>query len=240
MKKLRLRPGAIGVVATLCLAGAHGPLTAEPNRDDTITIGDGDLTYVHFRDDKHTSMSGKLSDIERARRHKQPNEQVLWFRDQGREYVIRDPATLKEAEAVWRPVNEIGAAQGKLGHQLGELGRKLGQLGSQQGLLGTRQGTLATREATLSLRESNSSLSDAQRTELARQRAALQQQARELDKQMRGLEKQTKELETRMEPLSREMEVLGKKMEAAAPRAQGELRGLFQRSIASGIAKQVK
>jgi bla regulator protein BlaR1 len=247
MMNLRLRPVGIGVLAVLGLAGTLSPVAAEPtcnddddDDDEVVSSGEADLNYIYFRDDNTTSMSGKVSDIERARRHKQPNERIVWFRNGGQEYVIRDPATLKEIDTIWRPVNEIGDVQGKLGKQVGELGRRMGELGSQQGLLGTRQGTLATREATLAMRESSDSLSDAQRAKLARQRAELQQQARGLEKQMRALEKPMRELETRMEPLTREMEVLGKKMEVAAHKATGELRAVFRRTIASGIAKQVK
>jgi bla regulator protein blaR1 len=240
MMNLRHLPVEIGLLAVLCLTGPSRAADACDDDDKTIVGGDADLNYVYFRDDKRTSMSGKVSDIERAKRHKQPGERVLWFRDGSHEYVVRDAATFKEVEAIWRLVDEIGDAQGKLGNQMGELGRKMGDLGSQQGLLGTRQGTLATREATLSLRESNSSLNDAKRADLARQRAALQQQMRELERQMRELEKPMRELEARMEPLSREMEALGKKMDVAASKAKGEMRALLRRAIASGVAKQVK
>jgi len=242
MMNLRLRVVEVGLITALGLSGPIGSAAADPDCDDdgVVVNGDSDLTYVHFLDDKTTSMSGKLSDIDRARRFKQPNERIMWFRDGGREYVIRDPATLKEIEVIWRPVKEIGDAQGKLGKQMGELGRKMGELGSQQGLLGTRQGTMSTRQATLSMRESNRSLSDAQRADLARQRGVLQDQMRALEQQMRALEAPMKELEARMQPLNREMEVFSKKMEPAARKAKGELRALFQRTIASGIAKPVK
>jgi bla regulator protein BlaR1 len=241
MMNLRLRLVEIGLLAVLGLLVPISPVAAETCDDDDAVAGaDEDLNYIYFHDDNTTSMSGKVSDIDRARRHKQPNERIVWFRDGGHEYVIRDPAMIKEVDTLWRPVKEIGDVQGKLGSQMGELGRRMGELGSQQGLLGTRQGTLSTREATLSIRESNGSLSDAKRAELARLRTALKQQMRDLEKQMRALEKPMRELEARMEPLSREMDVLGKKMEVVSRKAQGEMRTVFRRAIASGIAKQVK
>lgn len=245
MTNLRLRLVEIGLIATLGLAGASRPVAAEPDRDDgddvQIEVGtDRDLNYVYFRTDKSTTMSGRISDIDRARRYKQPNERIVWFRDGGREYVIRDAAAFKEIETIWRAVQGLGEAQSKLGKQMSELGHKMEELGSQQGLLGARQGTLSTREAALSMRESRRSLSDAQRAEIARQREALQQEIRELDKQVQALEKPIKELDRRMEPLSREMDALGKKMEAAEHKASGEMRSLFQRAIASGVARQVK
>jgi len=59
---------------------------------------DRDLNYVYFRDDKQPVDGPEPNkDIERARRFKQPGEQLLWFRDGGQDYVIRDPATLKSS-----------------------------------------------------------------------------------------------------------------------------------------------
>jgi hypothetical protein len=240
----RLRLIELGLLAALG-AAIGGTAAADPDCDsddgDTVVVGDSDLNYVYFRgDDDRTSMSGNIKDIDRARRHRQAGEQVLWFREGGHEYVIRDPATLKHIDVTWKPVDELGEKMGKLGGRIGDIGRQQGEIGAQQGLLGTRQGALGVREATLSMRESRDSLSDATRAELAKQRQALQQQMRELEKQMRALEKPMRELGARMEPLNREMKVLSQKMKVASASATAELRAVFKRSIASGVARPVK
>jgi hypothetical protein len=236
MMQTRLPLIELGLLAVLGFTGS-GLAIADPapaSRDEA------ELNYVYFRDDHNTTMSGNTSDIERARKFKQPNEQLAWFRDGGQQYVIRDPATLKLLDAAWTQVTEIGDAQGKVGKQQGELGSQQGEIGNQQGVIGTRQGTLAVREASLSMREANDSLTDAERAELSKQRHELRQQQRALGKQMRALDKPMKVLGERMQVLGKEMEELGQKMAVASRRATSETRLVFKRSIASGVAKPVK
>jgi hypothetical protein len=198
-----------------------------------------ELNYVHF-DGDHTSMSGSSKDIARARRLRQGDEPLLWFRDGGREYVVRDPALLKQTEALWLPVSELGEAQGKLGTEQGKLGRQQGLLGARQGLIGTRQSALAAREATLDIRANNESLTPAQSAEIARQRRELKAQMHKLDGEMGELAKSMEALSDQMQVRGREMEVLSKKMEAASARATAELRVLTRQAIASGAARPVK
>jgi len=242
MMNTRFRPVELGLLVVLGLAGVPDRVRADPDRaTPTVTSDrkdrDHDLNYVYFHDDNNTTMSGDMKDIERARRLRHGKEPLLWFRDAGQEYVIRDAATLKQLEVVWKPVRELGEAQGKLGSQQGELGRQQGELGTRQGVLGTRQGTLAVRESALDMRSSNDSLSPAERDQLAKRRDELRQQQRALRKEMRAFEKPMRELGDRMQVLGREMEALGQKMTAASAKAEAELRALFKRAIASGLAR---
>jgi bla regulator protein BlaR1 len=236
MMNTSLRPlGLAASLAALTLGGLSRDAAAHPRNG-----GDPELNYIYMRDGDHISMSGDTRDIERARRFRQGNESLLWFRDGGQEFVLRDAALLKQLEVVWKPVQELGEAQGKIGGQQGELGRQMGELGAQQGLLGTRQGTLSVREATLSMREGSEKLTDDDRAQIARQRRELRNQMRALEKQMRALERPMKELGERMEVLGREMEALGRKMEVASRKAETELRGMLRRAVTSGTAKPVK
>lgn len=235
--------GLLGLLAIVAVTARPGVAAADPacsgdDKDHAIHArgGDHEPRYVLFHDDNTTSMSGDLKDIDHARRFKQPKEQVLWFRDGGQEYVVRDPAVLKRITAMWKPTQELGDAMGKLGTQIGELGRQQGEIGAQQGLLGTRQGALAVREASLSMREAN----DGDREEIAKQRRELRRQNRALEKQMRALEKPMRELGERMEPLNREMKVLNQKMEVASGKARAEMRVAMKQAISSGTAKPVK
>jgi bla regulator protein BlaR1 len=243
MMNMRFRPVELGLLAVLGLTGAAAPGLADPDRrapaveaSDRDRAG-RDLNYVFFYDENETTMSGNLKDIDRARKFKHPKEQLLWFREGGQEYLIRDPATLKQAEAAWKPVRELGEQQGKLGSQQGELGRQQGELGRQQGILGTRQGTLAVRESALSMRESSDALSPADKEQVARQRQELRQQQRALRKEMRALEKPMRELGDKMNVLGREMDALGRQMTAAAQKSEAEIRALFKRATSSGIAR---
>jgi uncharacterized protein involved in exopolysaccharide biosynthesis len=243
MMNMRLRPLAPGLLAVLAVAGLARGASADrghPPSSSDARPSEPELNYVLVREGDRISMSRVSPDIERARRLRQGDEALLWLRDGGQEYVIRDPAILKQVDAAWKPVEDIGEAQGKLGGQQGELGRQQGQLGAQQGLLGTRQGTLSVREASLSMREGSDSLSDDERAQIARQRREIRTQMRALDKQMRALERPMKELGEKMEVLGREMEVLGHKMEAASHKAMADMRATVKRALASGAARPVK
>jgi hypothetical protein len=237
----RLRLVEVGVLATLAALAFSDPgLAAADPGAHGATCDESQASYVYFHDDNNTHVSGHSGDIDRARKFRQGSESMIWFRDGSQEYVIRDGSTLKQVDAIWRPVEEIGDVQGKLGNQIGELGRQQGELGSQQGLVGTRQGALSIREASLSMREQSDALSEAERADIAKVRAELRQQRRALDKQMRALQKPMRELGERMQPLSREMEVLSQKMTVAVNKAKGDQRTLFKKTIASGVAKPVK
>ena len=238
MMHLRLRLIELGLLAALGLTQAPRAAAADPR--PPAAAAERDLNYVYLRDADHTSMSGDMKDIERARRFQQGSQPVLWFRDGGQEYIVRDPDTLAQLDAIWKPVHETGEAQGKLGTQMGGLGTQQGQIGSHQGLIGTRQGTLAVRESVLDMRASSEALSAADKAELAKQRRALRQQQRELDKEMRALEAPMKALGDQMAVLGRQMEVLGQKMEAASHKATAETRALLRRAIAAGVAKPAK
>ncbi|MEO7730036.1 MAG: hypothetical protein ABIY55_03620 [Kofleriaceae bacterium] len=238
MMHLRLRLIELGLLAALGLTQAPHVAAADPR--PPATADERDLNYVYFRDADHTSMSGDTKDIERARKFQQGKQPVLWFRDSGQEYIVRDPDTLVQLDAIWKSVRETGDAQGKLGTQMGELGTQQGQIGSHQGLIGTRQGTLAIREAALDMRASNDALSPADKAELDKQRRALRQHQRDLDKEMRALEPPMKALGDQMAVLGRQMEALGQKMEAASHKAMAETRAMLRRAIAAGLAKPAR
>jgi hypothetical protein len=211
------------------------------------------LTFVFFLDDDQTTMSGSTNDIARARRFRSGGGQLLWFRQDGREYVIRDADVLREVQAIWEPVNQLGEEQGKLGTKQGELGTrqgeigtKQGELGTEQGRLGTRQGVLGTRQGTLAGREA-AGLSRAERADIEREHQAIDREMRDLDQQMRALtdkmrefDKPMRNLGDEMEVLGRQMAVLGGKMDEASREANAAMRALFERAIASGSAQAVQ
>jgi len=243
MRTARFGPVEIGLVTTLVLAGAAARGSADPGHPAPAATAAApgnrghELNYVYFYNDNDTTMSGDAKDIERARRFKHAKEPLLWFRDGSQDYLIRDAATLKQIEDIWRPVRELGDAEGKLGEQLGELGRQQGELGTKAGVIGTRQGTLAVRESALAMREQGDALGPSDKERLARQRDELRQQDRALRKELRAIDRPMRELGQKMEVLGREMEALGRRMEAASARAETELRNLFKRAIASGVAR---
>ena len=149
------------------------------------TSGD-ELSYVFYSNGGDSSTgSAELRDFQVAHRHRAGNSPMLYIRQGGASYVIRDPAFLRRAQAIMQPQQELGARQGKLGQQQGELGRRQAAVGQQQGQLGRqmadatarRMGDLGVRMAALgrqqaALGEQQAALG-AKQAELGRQQARL-------------------------------------------------------------------
>jgi len=115
---------------------------------DTVYSGSSDrLSYVLLTgNDGSAMMSGSSDDIRLARSYQAGGAPLLFVRQDGIAYVIRDAATLRRAEEIMRPQQELGRRQGELGKQQGELGRRQGELGREQGRLGAMMADARVRE----------------------------------------------------------------------------------------------
>jgi beta-lactamase regulating signal transducer with metallopeptidase domain len=103
------------------------PMTGEWNHGDSgedwvITSG-GSL-----------SMSGSMrgTEVERLRALRQKsNADFIWFRRDGKAYIIRDAATVQQAKAFWAPQEALGKQQEELGRQQEALGAQQEEIGRQ-------------------------------------------------------------------------------------------------------------
>lgn len=178
---------------------------------DTITTTSSDrLSYVLFTgNDDSAMMSGSTDDVTRARALRSAHAPLLYVRDHGAAYVIRDPALLRRAEEIMRPQRELGDRQGELGRQQGELGRRQGALGAEQGRLGARMADTRVREVDALSR---------QQAELGRQQAVL------------GVQQSA---------LGQRQAELGRQQERAAELAQPQFRALVAEALHRGVAQRV-
>ena len=212
-----------------------------------------EMNYVLFLDGNHTNMSGSMRDIETAGRHRRNGERLLWFRQAGREYVVRDPSVIDQVLNLWAPVNVIGEQQGKVGSRQGELGARQGaigvrqgQVGVEQGVIGAKQGAIGDRQGKLVAREASTETDaerrsiDAERRRLDDEMRALDRQMQELDAKMRELDKPMRDLDDQMRVLDRQMQELDLSMRAAVKEAETGMQALIDKSIASGAATAVK
>lgn len=144
------------------------------------------LSYVFYSNGAVSSTgSGDISDFKLAHSHRAGKAPLLYVRDNGASYIIRDPAFLRRAQAIMRPQQELGQRQGALGRQQGVLGKRQGALGAEQGRIGRlmadstarRMGDLGVQMAALGRRQ----------TELGEQQAALGRQQAELGRQQARL-----------------------------------------------------
>lgn len=137
--------------------------------------GSKEPTFIYVRSSNETVMSGDLSDLDRVRKVLKQGERALWTRTAaGKEYLIRDVATLDDVEKAWAPPRPLSEQMGKLGDQMGKIGKQMGKLGEQIAKLALQDGA-------------------------ADKRRELEQQMRELEKQMKPLERQMRELEPKHE-----------------------------------------
>jgi hypothetical protein len=89
---------------------------ARARRDHSYTyLGEGgDLTVV-----------GDSEGVARALSFRQGDASLLWFREGGQEYIVRDPDTLAQLEAAWSaPRRELDAEEARLDGQRDSLERR--------------------------------------------------------------------------------------------------------------------
>jgi hypothetical protein len=171
----------------------------------------GDRTsYILFAPGSDSiSMSGSTDDLRRARALRAGNEAMLYVRQSGQSYVIRDPATLREVRAIFAPQEALGARQAELGARQAELGSRQAQLGSEQARLGSRQADATPRQA----------------AELAEQQGELGRRQGELGEQQSALGEQ-------QSALGREQDRLGRI-------ASDKLEALLADALRRGVARRV-
>jgi hypothetical protein len=222
------------LIAAVSLTHAPGMAAAERASDAR------DHSYAYLRNGGEITMSGSSKDIARARSFKQGGGPMLWFREGGQEYVVRDPDTLAQLEAVWKLGRELDAAEEKLDRQNESLDSKRDQLDAKREELESRRDVLADRESDLADRASEDSVSPAAKAELAKQRRNLQQQRQALADELRALERPMKELGSQVDAIQRQLDALHQKQKLASSKEETDVRALFRRAIAAGTAKPVR
>jgi beta-lactamase regulating signal transducer with metallopeptidase domain len=211
-----------------------------------INLADGKQSYVLVDGDTRL-MSGSTGDADQARRLQKNGEPLLWFRSEGNQYVVRDPATLARFQTTFKDVVELGRKQGELGARQGELGAEQGKLGSEQGRFGARQGELGARQAALAARQAErhaaqaaGRVSQASAESHRQQFEALAAEQRTLGTEMQKLSERQSQLGRRQATLGEEQAALGRKQAAASQQAEREAARLMQDAIARGVAVPVR
>jgi bla regulator protein blaR1 len=217
----------------------------EGTKDAWVLLRDGD--------DENVTMDGSTGDVSIARKQRERNgEPLLWFRHNGKSYVIRDPETLRTVRELFAPMEKLGAQQGDFGESQGKLGEQQGKLGAEQGMLGDEMSKLAARLNLLNadqLELTAKELRGGERVaeELKAQHAQVEKEMRRLSEQMEALGRRQEELGRQQEALGREQEkwgrqqeAIGRQQEEVARRAERQLREILERAIATGVAKPAR
>ena len=224
-------------------------LTANSVQVETRTSGNHP-EFVLVLGENHTVMNGSADDRKIAK-IRRAGDHALWFKYQGKEYLTTDAAALAEAEAIYRPVSqigeqqgEIGAKQGAIGAQQGQVGAGQGAIGAKQGAIGAQQGAIGAKQGAIGAKQSHN-LSEAEEKQLDAEMAKLDKEMAELDEQMKELDKEMEkagqpmaELDAKMKELDVQMQALDKQMDDASAKADAQMDALIERLVKTGAAQE--
>ena len=174
-----------------------------------VQSGDRSSYVLLTASSQSSTMSGSTDDLRRARALRTGREGLLYVRQGGAAYVIRDAATLRRAEAIFEPQQAMGARQAELGSRQAALGSRQAALGAEQARLGARQAVASPSRQDALAR---------QQDELGRRQDALGRQ---------------------QDALGRQQDALGREQDRLGREAQGRLRALVADAIRSGVAQRV-
>ncbi len=203
--------------------------------DRDLTIRDSDQeSYAVVRGDKSINMSGRsrdLRDVEAMKRS--AGDHFLWFRNEGKAYIVQDATVLAKVDQAWAPVDKLGKQMDAYGKEMDEHGKVMDALGQQMDAVSRQFDSSAMRreadktrpiareQRTLS-RDLAKAASRAQTAKTDAERDAAQQDVAKLEAKMEELEKRMEKVQQGMEAehanlekMQAPMEVIGKKMEAA-------------------------
>ena len=198
-------------LAMLASLGA-GAMLVQPSAAGAQVFHNSErISYVFLHQGSNSSsMSGSMDELRHAKRLRSGNEALLYVRDGNAAYVIRDPATLRQAQAIFKPQEALGARQAELGTRQAALGERQAALGARQARLGLQQAAATPRR----------------QAELGRQQGELGRQQGELGRQQGILGQQQGEL--------------GREQGRLARIASEQIRQLVAAAIRSGVAQRVR
>lgn len=178
-------------------------------------------------------------------------EPLFWFAREGKEYVIRDKATLDRIDQLLAPERtlpggqrDLTQLQAKLAEEQARVAMKQAEVASRVAAVGAKQAALGAEEAKLRAEaiadRRHQGIEDAKVHDIQTQARLYEKQIEALEAEMRTYEEQLRAFEPQQEALAREMETRTHEFEAHMEHASRELQGLLTKTIASGIAQVVR
>ena len=181
----------------------------------------------------------------------------IWFVHGGKAYIIRDPATVKQAMDFFAPAQALGRQQEALGKQQETLGAQQEALGAKQEALGAQMEKVRVKipDLTAELQKLEAELkqmgSDGTQDDLGRIQekigeiqsriGELQSQAgekqSELGEKQGALGEEQGKLGEQQGKLGEMQDKLGEQQDAASRKASREMKKLLDQAVASGLAK---
>jgi chromosome segregation ATPase len=167
------------------------------------------MPYIYRRDGNHTHIRGGFDHIGPISR-KYGND-FVWFRLDGRSYVIRDAATLAEVRNAFRHLDELEPSLRDVERRLKPFEREMEKIEERVDELGD-------------------SLGDERLSQ--RTREDMEEKLRDAEEKMRAVEEKARVIE-------REMERLEKESERREEIAEKQFEAILERAVKRGIAERV-
>lgn len=216
--------------------------------DDGMVLIDGDERKVYH---------GSSGDADRAERLRRGNESLVWFERDGREYVVRDPAVLRQIRQSMQPVEELGEKMGEIGKEMGKLGghqgkwgaehgvigAEMGKLGAEMGKLGAELGVLVSQRVAAELSDADDSeieRFEAREEEIEEKMEALEEEMESFEIDMSGFEAEMDAFGEEMDAWGEKMDALGEEMEEEIETAMEDVDRTLDRAVADGTAEEVR
>jgi beta-lactamase regulating signal transducer with metallopeptidase domain len=225
------------------------------NDGEQFTIVSGN-SAVSVSSNNFTISTDGNSDVANSLRRNFPGD-FIWFIRGGKAYIIRDPATIKQAMDFFAPAQELGRKQEELGKQQEALGAQQEALGAKQEALGEQMekvhvkipdltAELQKLEAELKQMGADGTQDDLGRIqekigEIQERIGEVQAQAgekqSELGEKQGALGEEQGKLGEQQGKLGEMQGKLGEQQEAASRRANREMKKLLDQAVATGLAK---
>ena len=121
-------------LALLCLASAALPLHAEQATARRIVFAQSSpASYALVREGQRTTFVGSHrsgdTEVDALKQHYPGN--FIWFQNDGKAYVVRDPATLAKVDAAWAPADKLGQDMKLFDAPMREKSRAMNALGRE-------------------------------------------------------------------------------------------------------------
>ncbi len=176
----------LAVVGAALLATLFGSPSAPAAAEAARHGWSKDESYILMSagEDGRMMMHGSTSDLRHAQALRTGSDPLLYVRRDGKAYVVRDPAILRQAQAIFAPQQALGRRQAALGSRQAALGSRQAALGGQQAELSSRQRSAGSRSDDLSRQQAELGR---QQAELGEQQAALGAQQGRLGKEQERL-----------------------------------------------------
>ncbi len=208
----------------------HISIDTSTNARDGFALLDGDSITI----------TGNDSDLATAKRLHRTNDPMLWFRRGDKAWLIRDPAMLKRARAIYQPLTELASQQGRLAGRQGEFAGRQAGLAARGSAFAQQQAELAEQQARLAQETAGRSRAE---PALETRSRALEAQQAELDRRQdvmrKALDEQQQALEQKQATLDRQQAAMDKRQQEAEARAEREIRKLLDEALAKGVAQSV-